>query len=115
MGDETTTTTDSNQSYGFEFQVFGKVQGVFFRKYTQRKATELQVAGWIRNTARGTVEGQVACHNLQRCNQMKVWFQSEGSPRSDIDHAEFKGLSSQTIQSLLTVGTFDIYKTSRHR
>ena len=33
-----------------DFEVFGKVQGVFFRKYTQRQAVELGVRGWIMNT-----------------------------------------------------------------
>lgn len=39
------------------FECFGKVQGVFFRKYTQKEATSLGVVGWIRNTSRDTVEG----------------------------------------------------------
>ena len=96
------------------FQVYGKVQGVFFRKYTQRTAIELGgVNGWIRNTARGTVAGQVACRSLRKCNKMKVWLQSEGSPRSEIDYAEFDPLESENIQALSEAGTFDIKKTSR--
>ncbi|MEA3558443.1 MAG: acylphosphatase [Candidatus Thermoplasmatota archaeon] len=34
----------------------GKVQGVFFRANGKRKADELDVTGWIRNTPDGTVE-----------------------------------------------------------
>lgn len=30
-------------------KVHGKVQGVFFRKYTQRKAMELGLVGWVKN------------------------------------------------------------------
>ena len=33
------------------FEVFGKVQGVFFRKYTKQQAQALGVTGWCRNTA----------------------------------------------------------------
>ena len=33
------------------FEVFGKVQGVFFRKYTKAQAQALGVTGWCRNTA----------------------------------------------------------------
>ena len=42
------------------FEVFGKVQGVFFRKYTQAKARELDLAGWCLNTDRKSVQG-AAC------------------------------------------------------
>jgi acylphosphatase len=34
------------------------VQGVFFRKYTEAKAKELKLVGWVANTAQGTVKGQ---------------------------------------------------------
>ena len=40
-------------------QVFGKVQGVFFRERTAKKATELKLVGWCRNTDAGTVAGAV--------------------------------------------------------
>lgn len=33
--------------------VSGKVHGVFFRASAQRKADELQVCGWVKNSARG--------------------------------------------------------------
>lgn len=42
-----------------EFEVFGKVQGVYFRKYTQNKANELGIFGWCKNTARNTVVGEL--------------------------------------------------------
>lgn len=36
--------------------VTGKVQGVWFRANTQRKAQELQLTGWVKNLADGRVE-----------------------------------------------------------
>lgn len=36
--------------------VHGRVQGVWFRDSTRREAERLGVAGWVRNTAGGTVE-----------------------------------------------------------
>ena len=32
--------------------------GVFFRKYTQKKAQELGLVGWVMNTDKGTVKGE---------------------------------------------------------
>lgn len=37
-------------------QFFGRVQGVFFRANTQRKAQELGITGWVRNADDGSVE-----------------------------------------------------------
>lgn len=36
--------------------VTGKVQGVFFRKYTCHKAIELGLNGWVKNLPDGSVE-----------------------------------------------------------
>jgi acylphosphatase len=36
--------------------VHGRVQGVFFREETRRRARRAGVAGWVRNTDEGTVE-----------------------------------------------------------
>jgi acylphosphatase len=38
------------------FVVAGRVQGVCFRAFTQARATELGVAGWVRNLQDGRVE-----------------------------------------------------------
>lgn len=35
----------------------GKVQGVFFRAYTEDFALELNIKGWVRNLSDGSVEG----------------------------------------------------------
>ena len=40
-----------------EYEVFGKVQGVFFRKYTKKEADKLKLTGWVMNTEKGTVVG----------------------------------------------------------
>ena len=36
--------------------VHGRVQGVFFRDTTRRRALELGISGWVRNCPDGTVE-----------------------------------------------------------
>ncbi|XP_045516596.1 acylphosphatase-1-like [Pieris brassicae] len=72
-----------------DFEVFGKVQGVFFRKHTQKKASDLGLKGWVMNTPHGTVVGQVQGPQ-GTVDDMKVWLQKIGSPKSKIDKATFK-------------------------
>lgn len=38
-------------------EVYGLVQGVFFRETTRREAEERGVTGWVRNRMDGSVEG----------------------------------------------------------
>ncbi|XP_069689756.1 acylphosphatase-1-like isoform X1 [Periplaneta americana] len=40
-----------------EFEVYGLVQGVFFRKNTVERGRQLGLRGWCMNTHRGTVLG----------------------------------------------------------
>jgi acylphosphatase len=42
------------------FLIQGRVQGVGFRWYVQREATELELRGWVRNTEDGDVEVMAA-------------------------------------------------------
>jgi acylphosphatase len=40
------------------FRVHGFVQGVGFRRFAQRSAQALGLAGWVRNDPEGTVSGE---------------------------------------------------------
>jgi len=42
-----------------DFEVHGRVQGVFFRASTEEKARCLGLTGWVMNSPTGTVKGQV--------------------------------------------------------
>lgn len=46
--------------------VTGEVQGVFYRATTRRKAEQLGVTGWARNTPDGAVEVMV-CGDEAKC------------------------------------------------
>ena len=96
---------------GWSFEVMGKVQGVFFRKHTIAKARQLGLHGWVRNTARGTVQGQVAGTQHGPLDEMKEWLQHTGSPASRIEEAHFAALTPQEIEALLQDGDFKKRKT----
>ncbi|XP_007425506.1 acylphosphatase-1 [Python bivittatus] len=72
-----------------DYEVFGKVQGVFFRKHTQAQGKKLGVVGWVQNTNYGTVQGQIQ-GPLVKVQQLQEWLQKTGSPKSHIDRAEFR-------------------------
>jgi acylphosphatase len=70
------------------FEVFGKVQGVFFRKFTERQAKALVLNGFVMNTPQGTVVGEVE-GPMTRVTEMKRWLTSVGSPKCRIDRTDF--------------------------
>ena len=40
----------------YEVKISGRVQGVGFRFFTEKKAAELNIKGWVKNTRFGDVE-----------------------------------------------------------
>ncbi|MFP7753570.1 acylphosphatase [Thermodesulfobacteriota bacterium B35] len=62
--------------------VHGRVQGVFFRDYTQRQAEMLGLDGWVRNLPDGTVE-VVFEGEADRVDAMCAWLE-QGSPLSRV-------------------------------
>ncbi|XP_065486838.1 acylphosphatase-2 [Caloenas nicobarica] len=71
-----------------DYEVFGRVQGVCFRMYTEEEARKLGVVGWVKNTSQGTVTGQVQGPE-DKVNAMKSWLSKVGSPSSRIDRTNF--------------------------
>lgn len=78
--------------------VSGKVQGVGFRMYSQQKARQLGVRGYVRNLANGNVE-IVAAGETKLVDALIEWAKS-GSPSAVVnnlkvdmitDVEEFKG------------------------
>lgn len=52
--------------------VKGRVQGVYFRAYTQKQAVKLNLNGFVRNLANGDVE-VVACGERAAVQQLAAW------------------------------------------
>ncbi|XP_025103875.1 acylphosphatase-1-like [Pomacea canaliculata] len=80
-----------------DFEVFGTVQGVFFRKFTKDTAKSRNCVGWVMNTREGTVKGVVQ-GEANNVAYMKNWLKNEGSPSSKITDCTFK--NERQISSL---------------
>ncbi|KAG6796845.1 acylphosphatase-1-like [Apis cerana] len=94
------------QLIGVDFEVFGRVQGVFFRKYTQKHGNELGLKGWCMNTDKGTVIGRLEGEK-NKIEEMKNWLRYTGSPQSAIDKAEFR---NEKEISKISFNNFEIKK-----
>jgi acylphosphatase len=70
------------------FEVFGTVQGVFFRKHTESEAKKLGLKGWCANTKQNTVQGE-AFGPAEKIEVFKKWLRHTGSPKSKITDAKF--------------------------
>lgn len=60
----------------------GRVQGVFFRDTTQRRAASLGVAGWVRNRPDGSVEA--VFEGEQQAVESMVRFCREGPGHAEV-------------------------------
>jgi acylphosphatase len=74
----------------FAFEVFGRVQGVYFRAHTVDRADALGLVGWVRNTARGTVEGAVQGERAALA-ALRAWLETTGSPQSSVERVVITG------------------------
>ena len=68
--------------------VSGRVQGVSFRWYTQRKAQELGLTGWVRNLWDGRVE--VIFEGEEKAVRDAVAWCHSGPPSASVDDLEIK-------------------------
>ncbi|KAM7155048.1 acylphosphatase-1 isoform 6-T7 [Molossus nigricans] len=89
-----------------DYEIFGKVQGVFFRKYTQAESKKLGLVGWVQNTDQGTVQGQLQ-GPISKVRHMQEWLETKGSPKSHIDRANF---SNEKVILKLDYSDFQIVK-----
>ena len=82
-------------------RVTGRVQGVFFRAWTQQQARELGVAGWVRNCGDGSVEAHV--EGDQDAIDELIDLIREGPPdarveKVDVEFADAEGLNSFEVR-----------------
>jgi acylphosphatase len=68
--------------------VTGKVQGVWYRKYTAAKATELGITGFVKNRPDDSVF-ILATGTEEQLQALAQWC-TTGSPKSEVDKVEVK-------------------------
>lgn len=66
--------------------ISGRVQGVNFRWYTQRKAGKLRLTGWVRNLLDGRVEA--VFEGEQAAVKQAVNWCHQGERPARVDHVE---------------------------
>lgn len=71
---------------GVRIIIFGRVQGVFFRKSTKEKADELGVLGWVRNDSDGSVE-IMAVGEKEILEKFIKWCK-KGPPLAKVENVE---------------------------
>lgn len=67
-------------------QIYGKVQGVFFRASTRERAQQLGVSGWVKNRSDGSVEAQVE-GPAEAVDKLIEWAH-EGPSAARVDNLE---------------------------
>ena len=80
-----------NEVNSIRIIVSGKVQGVYFRKYTLQKARELGLTGEVMNLEDGAVSVQ-ATGTTDQLNEL-IAFCRTGSPAAKVSHVGVETIS----------------------
>jgi len=76
--------------------VTGRVQGVFFRAMTQRKAQELNITGRARNLPDGSVE-VIACGEENKVRELQEWLWA-GPQHADVRNVSVTVVEEQVLE-----------------
>ena len=68
--------------------IYGDVQGVGFRAFTQRKAQGLGVVGWVRNNYDNTVE--IWAEGFQTCLESFIQNVRQGPPGGYVERLDIQ-------------------------
>jgi acylphosphatase len=81
---------------GRKVRVFGRVQGVFFRQWTVKKANALGVNGWVHNARDGSVEAHVA--GEEAAVGELIAYMRQGSPQARVDDVMVEPVEPETVE-----------------
>lgn len=71
----------------YKFLVFGRVQGVFYRKFVSQVAMKRQIRGYVKNLPDRTVE--VVAELIDEDLEAFLSLLREGSPLSEVDEISY--------------------------
>lgn len=77
----------------------GRVQGVFYRQATLKKAKALGICGWVRNLPNGDVEC-VLCGEEKAVEEMGVWLK-KGPPAAKVNSVEVESIAWEEYQDFV--------------
>ncbi|KEA62080.1 putative Acylphosphate phosphohydrolase [Marinobacterium lacunae] len=76
--------------------VSGRVQGVWFRRFTQEHALAGGVTGWVRNLADGRVEAML-CGDERAVRHVETWL-SRGPDMARVDRMDTQEVSLRAFE-----------------
>ena len=82
-------------------QVFGKVQGVFFRATAKEVADQLGLVGWIRNEPDGSVRFEV--EGPEEALQAFLRWARQGPPRARVDQLVVEEVPPQGTETAFQI------------
>ena len=83
-------------------RVTGRVQGVFFRAWTQQQARELGVHGWVRNASDGSVEAHL--EGDEAAVKALIQRLNEGPSAADVHQVEVEEVAATGINGFKVRG-----------
>jgi len=81
----------------YQINIKGKVQGVWFRKYTKDEAIKIGVNGFVRNNADNSVYVE-AEGSKEQLNDFLQWL-NRGSPMSIVSSVKYKTIELKNFSS----------------
>ncbi len=88
--------------------ISGRVQGVFFRDWTVRTASELNLDGWVRNRSEGTVEALIVGPEDDVDKLVKACY--VGPPAAKVDNIEITPAQGITKKGFIQKPTVNIHE-----
>lgn len=88
---------------GLRFRVTGRVQGVGYRAWTCRTATQLGLVGWVRNLEDGSVEG--LCCGPQTAVDALVGSLRKGPTHAQVAQLRTAPAPAEAFASFVTLPT----------
>ena len=79
---------------GRRVRVYGRVQGVFFRQWTVKKASALGVNGWVHNAHDGSVQAHLA--GEEGAVAQLIEHMRKGPPQARVDDVMVEPVEPET-------------------